>query len=497
MATETTNFGLTKDANTDYYSIDTVNDNLDKIDKALGNAAKFETAGGNGTAITLIGLELEDGHSKTFIVSANNNGAATTINGKSLYKPGTTQAPKLIAGKAVTVWYNGTHFFIKASAEGTALAENVLADKTFSSDDDTGINGTMQDNGPSTSEIIDIATEGEEYIITKGFHSGLRKIRAKISGLVASVIKSGTKVGGITGTFTSDATAVAGNILNGKTAYKNGSKLTGTMTNKGSKTFTPSDVTQKDTGGYYSDITVNPRPTLSGNSAVGDVLAGKTFYNSDYTKKIGTMVDRGTANHTLPINGSYTIPSGKHSGTGKVTQSIPTQVAQTITPSTANQTIASGRYLSGAQTILGDPDLISANILQGKNIFGVIGSAINGAGMKKYASGTVKSDGTTHKFAFSGGYINGGYRLSVTGLTFKPTHIFIFHLSSNNRFISYASDHIRSDYRGNFVCLDSTGSNSDPLVIFPTGNAHVDDTSFNAPYFGFLNNATWYWFAFG
>jgi hypothetical protein len=52
-----------------------------------------------------------------------------------------------------------------------------------------------------------------------------------------------------------------------------------------------------------------------------------------------------------------------------------TQGAQTITPGTNNKTISSGRYLTGTQTILGDSDLISANIKAGKSIFGVNGDS--------------------------------------------------------------------------------------------------------------------------
>jgi hypothetical protein len=58
-----------------------------------------------------------------------------------------------------------------------------------------------------------------------------------------------------------------------------------------------------------------------------------------------------------------------------VTGTIPSKGAATITPGTTNQSIAAGQYLSGVQTIVGDADLISANIKTGVNIFGVIGSA--------------------------------------------------------------------------------------------------------------------------
>ena len=57
-----------------------------------------------------------------------------------------------------------------------------------------------------------------------------------------------------------------------------------------------------------------------------------------------------------------------------VTGTIPSQGAQTITPGTSAKTIAAGRYLSGAQTIAGDADLVPGNIKSGVNIFGVSGS---------------------------------------------------------------------------------------------------------------------------
>jgi hypothetical protein len=61
-------------------------------------------------------------------------------------------------------------------------------------------------------------------------------------------------------------------------------------------------------------------------------------------------------------------------GTKSATKQLSVQAAQTITPGTSNKTITSGKYLTGTQTIVGDADLIPANIKKGVNIFGVNGT---------------------------------------------------------------------------------------------------------------------------
>lgn len=128
---------------------DTINQAIGKLEK---NAAShltdtlYQTAGGTAIAIALtIKGTLTDGYPITFVASADNNGAATTVNTKPLYKPGGTNAPTLKSGKAYSIWYNqvGDCFFIKASATGTVTSDKVLAGETYSTEVDTDQIGTM------------------------------------------------------------------------------------------------------------------------------------------------------------------------------------------------------------------------------------------------------------------------------------------------------------------------------------------------------------------
>lgn len=114
-----------------------------------------------------------------------------------------------------------------------------------------------------------------------------------------------------------------------------------------------------------TDATATPTQILSGQTA---------YVNGE--KITGTMPNRGANNIVLPVNGTATIPEGYHNGQGRVTQNLPVKGAQNYMPGTTNQTIWGGQYLSGNQTILGDPNLISQNIVYGKTIFGVKGSFV-------------------------------------------------------------------------------------------------------------------------
>ena len=164
---------------TDSVSASIVNTKIvDTANTDISGLQIAQAAGGTATAITLTGVELTNGYQKTFIISASNSGSATTINGKPLYKPGGTVAPNLVAGKAASIWYNlaGDCFFYKASAEGTAVAGDVLAGVTFSNDDDIGLIGTLTLTGDATTNDV---------VFGKTFYGGDAKTKLTGDGLNA------------------------------------------------------------------------------------------------------------------------------------------------------------------------------------------------------------------------------------------------------------------------------------------------------------------------
>lgn len=119
-----------------------------------------------------------------------------------------------------------------AEGEGTAVFYDTSGATAASSDILSGksaflgngaVTGTMSNNGA--------------YTIPAGFHNGSGSVRIskeEQAKLVSGNIKSGVTVFGISGKSsvvdTSDATAAAGTIVSGKTAYVNGAKVTGSLT---------------------------------------------------------------------------------------------------------------------------------------------------------------------------------------------------------------------------------------------------------------------------
>lgn len=110
-----------------------------------------------------------------------------TINNIPCYKPGTTTSPSLKNGRMYEFWYNAATpcFFFKASASGNATANDVLAGKTFSNDDDVDIVGNIQNKGTVTLNVGIDST----YKYNKSYFESLQ--------IKANIIQQST---GVTGT---------------------------------------------------------------------------------------------------------------------------------------------------------------------------------------------------------------------------------------------------------------------------------------------------------
>lgn len=187
---------------------------------------------------------------------------------------------------------------------------------------------------------------------------------------------------------TSDATLDSGaKMLNGVTAYANGTKYTGSITTKTSSDLTASGATVTAPAGYYASSA--SKSVASGSATAPGTISGTSASVSTGTN---TLTLSKTISVTPTVSAGYVSSGTAGNSNVSLTASVTTKAAATITPGTSNQTIASGTYLTGAQTISGDANLVAGNIKSGVSIFGVSGSL---------SAATVSQDGVTKILSIS------------------------------------------------------------------------------------------------
>ena len=158
-------------------------------------------------------------------------------------------------------------------------------------------------------------------------------------------------------------------MLSGNTAYADGVKYTGTIATKTGSDLTASGDTVTVPAGYYASQ--QTKAVASGSATAPASISGTSATLSAGTN---TLTLSKTVSVTPNVSAGYVGSGTAGNSSVSLTASVTTKGAATITPGTSDQTIASGTYLTGAQTISGDADLVPANIKSGVSIFGVDGS---------------------------------------------------------------------------------------------------------------------------
>lgn len=178
---------------------------------------------------------------------------------------------------------------------------------------------------------------------------------------------SGGTIRTITAVDISGDTVTASDMLYGVTAHDaSGTAVTGNIVTKTQADLSASGDTVTAPAGYYAS-------SASKSVASGSVTAPSAISGTSATVSTGT--NTLTLSKTVSVTPSVTTAGYISSGTAgnssvSLTANVTTQAAQTIHPSTSDQTISSGRYLTGNQTIkaVTVSGLSASNILSGVTV---------------------------------------------------------------------------------------------------------------------------------
>ncbi|WP_105614363.1 hypothetical protein [Vallitalea okinawensis] len=404
MGSNTNNLNLYKaspveDAN-DTFNIETMlNENWDKVDDTVGNKVDLQTTQKDNLvgAINEVKTKADEAFQagvdrKTEVVDALNS-------------------KKTITASTIADLWSALVQKIRDIKEGSgnALKVDVLNGKTFTNNDGTEYTGTMPNNGTVT-----ITPGTMNKTISQGYHNGSGYV-AGDSDLVSANIKAGKNIFGVAGNSnvvdTSAGDAAASQIISGKKAYADGTLVTGTMANNGTVSITPGTTNKSISQGYHSGsgYVIGDPDLISAN-----IKAGKNIFGvAGSSNVVDTSAGDAVASHILSgkkayVDGELIIGSMPNKTGGYTTDSL------TKSGNELRMSIDSAGYFSdGAYLRYTDNDWVEANIKNGVNIFGKVGTLNEGLKIAQGTTTTPHPDDPWEK------------KFTLTGLSFRPKYVFL------------------------------------------------------------------------
>lgn len=216
-------------------------------------------------------------------------------------------------------------------------------------------------SGIDQRDETDLTASGATVTVPSGYYAE-QETKSVASGTAGT--PTATK-----GTVSNHSISVTPSVTN-TTGYITGGTKTGTAVTVSASELVSGTLTIDSSGS--KDVT---------NYASAYVNAGSASVNSSINVG-GATVSTGTNRLTLTksvsitpdVNAGYISSGTENNIPITLSSDVPTKAAATITPTTTDQTIASGTYLTGTQTIAGDADLVASNIKKDVDIFGVTGT---------------------------------------------------------------------------------------------------------------------------
>ena len=335
----------------------TVSNNQVTVTPKVTNTTGYITGGTkNGTAVTVKASDLVSG---TKTISGSGSTDVTNYASASV-AAGSATPPASISGSSATVT-TGTNTLTltkKVSVTPTVsagyIASGTAGDSTVSLTASVAIN-----------DSDDITASGATVSVPAGYYpDGASK--SVSSGTAGTPTAS-------KGTVTDHSVSVTPSVTNAAGYISGGTKSGTAVTVSASELVSG---TKTITGSGETDVTNYEKASV----AAGSATAPSSISGSSATVSTGTntLTLTKTVSITPSVSAGYVSSGTAGNSSVSLTASVTTKAAATLYPSSSDQTISSGQYLTGAQTIRGVTvsNLTAANIKSGVTVkVGDAGSA--------------------------------------------------------------------------------------------------------------------------